>query len=511
VGTDARAADAPWARALLWPLTAILLGGTAFVALHNWLGLGGSGLDSAAEGFVYDAVVVSAGFACLVRAAQVERERSAWLAIGAAVLCWGAAEVYWTAFILNDPSAPYPSLADAGYLIYYPLAALGLGLLVRARSQELDWRLWADGLIAALGTAALGATFVFDFVAEQTTGTPVQVATTLAYPLGDIVMLALVVGAISLTRWHPGRTWSLLLAGLASLAVADVAYTLQANGAGLPGGDWVDPIYLIGAVFLGAEAWLHRVSSIPSSPRFDGWRELMVPVLFAVVMIGLFSTQYFAATSILSTTLWAATMVAVLVRLGISVRENKTLLEQVRTDSLTGLGNRGGMQIDLEQRCASATPDEPISLILFDLNGFKRFNDTFGHPAGDEMLVRLGERLRNALGPDGTGYRIGGDEFCVLLDGEAGRREAVTKHATEALTSRERGVEIDASWGAVEIPAEAEGPAEAMQLADVRMYAQKESRRLAHGDAPGIEGIGTEVRSERPGGLLGDGEALEQS
>jgi two-component system cell cycle response regulator len=316
-------------------------------------------------------------------------------------------------------------------------------------------------------------------------------------------MLALVVGAISLTRWHPGRTWSLLLAGLASLAIADVAYTLQANGAGLPGGDWIDPIYLIGAVFLGAEAWLNRVTSIPSSPRFDGWRELMVPVLFAVVMIGLFSTQYFAATSILSTLLWAATMFAVLVRLGISVRENKQLLEQVRTDLLTGLGNRGGMQIDLEERCAGATDGEPISLILLDLNGFKRFNDTFGHPAGDEMLTRLGERLRNALGPDGTGYRIGGDEFCVLLDGEAGRREAVTKHVTEALSWEEKGVGIDASWGAVEIPAEAGSPAEAMQLADVRMYAQKESR---------VTDRRLPVRDANPGAASGGGlgETLEQ-
>lgn len=470
-----RASGAVWARALLWPLTAVLLGGTALVALHDWLELGGASLDRAAEGWVYDAVVIAAGLACLVRASQVKRERSAWVAIGAAVISWSAAEIYWTASILDNPSAPYPSLADAGYLLYYPLAVLGLGLLIRARAHELDWRLWVDGLIAALGTAALGATLVFDFVAEQATGTPMQVATTLAYPLGDIAMLALVVGVISLTRWHPGRTWSLLLAGLTALAIADVAYTLQTNGAELPSGNWVDPIYLIGAVFLGAEAWLQRVASIPASPRFDGWRELMVPILFAAVMIGLFATQYFASTSALSTTLWAATMVAVLVRLGMSVRENKQLLEQVRTDPLTGLGNRGGMQVDLEARCATATAAEPTSLLLFDLNGFKRFNDTFGHPAGDTMLISLGARLRDALGPDGTGYRIGGDEFCVLLEGDTGRREAVTKHAAEALTSHERGVDITASWGVAEIPAEASTPAEALQLADMRMYAHKES------------------------------------
>lgn len=509
MSTDERVADAAWARALLWLLTAVLLGGTAFVALHDWLGLGGAALDNFADG-AYDAVVISAGLACLLRAAQVKAERGAWIAIGAAVLVWSAAEVYWTAEIAGNPSAPYPSIADAGYLLFYPLAALGLALLVRARSHELDWRLWVDGLIAALGTAALGATFVFDFVAEHASGSTLQQATTLAYPLGDIVMLSLVIGVVALTRWRPGRTWSLLLAGVGALAVADVAYTLQSTGEGLPGGNWVDPIYLIGAVLLGSEAWLHRAAAIPSSARFDGWRELMVPILFAAVMIGLFATQYFGATSVLSTTLWAATMIAILFRLGVTVRENKRLLQQVRTDGLTGLSNRGGMEIDLEARCATASAERPVSLILFDLDGFKRFNDTFGHPAGDEMLKRLGERLRSSLGPDGRGYRIGGDEFCVLVEGDPERRETVIKQAAEALTSHERGVDVTASWGAVAVPAEAKTPSEALQLADVRMYAQKESRRLAHDEALAAERSAVEARSSQPPDSAGDGEAFEQ-
>ena len=70
------------------------------------------------------------------------------------------------------------------------------------------------------------------------------------------------------------------------------------------------------------------------------------------------------------------------------------LLEQVRTDPLTGLGNRGGMQVDLGGRCRARPPSNRLTLLLLDLNGFKRYNDTFGHPAGDEMLTRLGGQLR---------------------------------------------------------------------------------------------------------------------
>ncbi len=461
-------------------LAIVLFGGTAFVALHIWFGFGGPGLNYAAEGPVYDTVVIAAGLACLARARRRENERAAWLAIGAAILCWGASEVYWTAFILHNPSPPYPSPADAGYLAFYPLAAVGVALLVHARAHEVDWRLWMDGLIAGLGTAALGSAFVFEFVTSHASGSPIQVATTLAYPIGDIAMLSLVVGVIALTGWRPGHTWSLLFAGLAALVVADVAYTLQSSGANLPGGDWTDPIYLTAAACLGAELWQRSAEPIRVSARFDGWRELMVPALSAAVMIGLFGLQYFSPASGLTTTLWAATMIAVIIRLGMSVRENKSLLEQVRTDPLTGLGNRGGMQVDLSTRIAQATEREPLTLLLLDLNGFKRYNDTFGHPEGDLLLARLGRQLREAVGEDGTAYRFGGDEFCVLLTCGKGRLDAAKRNATRALTASGRGFAITASWGAATIPREASEPAGALQLADVRMYAQKESRRAAY-------------------------------
>lgn len=462
-------------------LAVLLLGGTALVTAHYWLGLG-EDLDFAIGGPLYAAIVVGAGIACLIRASDYRREREAWLLIGLAILFWGAAEIYWTAAIENNPSAPYPSPADVGYLVFYPLAYAGLVMLVRARAHEINWRLWMDGLIAALGTAALGTAFVFDFVADQTSGTTLETLTTLSYPLGDIGMLSLVVGVVALTGWRPGRTWSLLLAGLAALVIADIAYTLQATEGALPGGEWVNPIYLIAAVCLGGAVWQPKEAAQITSPGEDGRREILVPAVFAAVMIGLFAMQYNSTAGGLSTILWAATMTAVIVRLAMSDRENKRLLEQVQTDPLTGLGNRGRMQVDLERLCEIATESRPAALLFLDLNGFKHLNDTLGHPAGDELLARLGRRLRDAMAEDGTAYRIGGDEFCVLLGCAASRFDEATKRAAEALTESGAGYAITASWGAAAVPSEADTPAAVLQLADVRMYAQKESRRGAPAD-----------------------------
>ncbi|HEX7279112.1 MAG TPA: GGDEF domain-containing protein [Solirubrobacterales bacterium] len=464
-------------------LAALLLGGTAIVVLHDWFGVGES-LQFALGDPLYDAVVLGSGIACLVRASAYKREQNAWLLIGLAILAWGAAEVYWTVAIEDNPSAPYPSPADVGYLLFYPLAYTGLAMLVRARAHEMNWRLWMDGAIAALGTAALGAAFVFDFVADKATGTPIEVITTLAYPLGDIAMVSMVVGVVALTGWRPGRTWSLLLAGLAALVIADIAFTLQSTDGTLPGGEWIDPIYLVAAVCLGAAVWQPTAAAEITSPRKgDDRREIIVPALFAGVMIGLFGMQYFSATSGLSTVLWASTMTAVIVRLAMSDRENKALLEQVRTDPLTGLGNRGRMQVDLEGICDRASEEHPAAVLFLDLNGFKHFNDTFGHPEGDKLLTRLGHSLSVAVGDDGTAYRVGGDEFCVLLSCDKDRLDPASRKAANALRAKGPGFEVGASWGAAAIPGEASDPSEALRLADVRMYAQKESRGVTRDSA----------------------------
>jgi diguanylate cyclase (GGDEF)-like protein len=495
-----------FSRALRLAIGTVLFGGAGLLILHDWLGIGGANLDSTLNGPIYDAVVVSAGLACLLKAGDSDRERGAWLAIAAAVLAWGAAEIYWTAFLVDDPSPPYPSPADIGYLAFYPLAIAGVWLLVRTRARELDWRLWMDGAIAALGTAALGTAIVFEYVADRTTGSAVQVATTLAYPLGDILVLSLVVGVVALTRWRPGRTWLLLLLGLSALVIADVAYTLQSTG-GLPGGDWIEPIYLLGALCLGAEAWQPQARTIQRVARFDGWRELMVPGFFTVVLTGLFGIQFSRTSNVLTAGLTVLTMLAVIARLAISVRENKRLMVAVRTDHLTGLGNQGGLQVDLGALCSRAS-EEPGTLLLLDLNGFKRYNDTFGHPAGDEMLTRLGDQLRDSVSGGGTAYRVGGDEFAVLIPGRRDRRDSIVKRAAEALTAKGTGFELSAAWGAASIPDEADGPSSAMQLADVRMYAQKESRRIAHEDP--IEPIPGGEDAELGLGRPRDGEAVEQ-
>jgi diguanylate cyclase (GGDEF)-like protein len=153
---------------------------------------------------------------------------------------------------------------------------------------------------------------------------------------------------------------------------------------------------------------------------------------------------------------------------------HQALREQALTDPLTGLGNRRRLRADLGE---VLDREATSALLLFDLDGFKGYNDSFGHVAGDRLLARLGAKLTAAVGGDGETYRLGGDEFCALLelDGVRDLDDLVTRTAG-ALSEHGDGFVIGASLGVVVLPHEADTTERALRLADERMYASKRSR-----------------------------------
>ena len=161
---------------------------------------------------------------------------------------------------------------------------------------------------------------------------------------------------------------------------------------------------------------------------------------------------------------------------------HQLLREQALTDALTKLGNRRKLAADLEKQLPIASNSNPLVLVLFDLDGFKRYNDTFGHLAGDAMLARLGTKLAAATADSGAAYRLGGDEFCVLLPSHLDELCNVVAKAAAALEEEGENFAVGASYGAVLLPHEASDLDYAMQLADERMYALKRVRSPATAD-----------------------------
>ena len=166
-------------------------------------------------------------------------------------------------------------------------------------------------------------------------------------------------------------------------------------------------------------------------------------------------------------------------------RENERLLAASRaealTDALTGLPNRRALVNDLSVLFAPDTqPAVPHMLGLFDLDGFKQYNDTFGHPAGDALLTRLGRHLADAMAGRAKAYRMGGDEFCVLMPSDVNHDPFTTADlAAKALSEASDGVVIECSYGTASIPAEAESMEQALRLVDHRLYDRKTGRSSA--------------------------------
>jgi two-component system cell cycle response regulator len=454
-------------------ILAVMLAGLLVLALRYLTGIA-SGTGLAYDGVVYDLVSLTAAAAVLVRAWIQPRDRLGWGLIGAGLLVSGVADAYFTAFLLQDPRAPYPSPSDIGYLAWYPLTGIGVGVLVRSRMRGRGGAAWLDGLIGAVTTAALGSALLLEPALRDLPHDATAAFVTGAYPVADVALFALAIGTLSLSGWRVGRSWALLIAGIAATTLGDSAYAGGSALGQFANADWWQILWPASCALIALAAWQPQ-RTIDARPS-GSWRELLVPSCFALSAVALLVDRAFGAGG--PVTLMAAVApILVVGRISFSAIENRRLLEQTRTDFLTGLGNRAQLLVDLEDCFAVA--DGPRTLALFDLDGFKLYNDTYGHPAGDALLKRLGSHLAAAVEGTGAAFRIGGDEFCVLARGDRTGSVATIAAASLALSEAGEGFEVTCSCGLAELPLEAGTASAALGIADRRMYEQKDSNRAS--------------------------------
>ncbi|MGY5703666.1 GGDEF domain-containing protein [Vibrio antiquarius] len=147
------------------------------------------------------------------------------------------------------------------------------------------------------------------------------------------------------------------------------------------------------------------------------------------------------------------------------------------SDPLTHLGNRNALFINLNELTQEK---RPFSLWVLDLNGFKSVNDTHGHQVGDTVLREIARRLKSMALNDFTVYRMGGDEFAVILEGEHVDEEGVSEHINAVfdapILNSDNVATLSTSMGLAQYPKDSNNVDFLISIADKRMYKMKFQR-----------------------------------
>ena len=424
---------------------------------------------------LYDLPFLVAGAACW-RSGRRIGGANAWrpMAVGLVVFVLG--NVYGS-LVVGDRDI-YPSPADGLWLAFYVFVYVAIVRLIRSRVARFHASTWLDGGVAGLGMAALVVAFALGPALDATDGRFAVVATNIAYPTAEIVLIVVLVAAVTALGLRDRSFW-LVGGGLTVFCVADVVYLFREAADTYVEGGVLDIAWPLGAAFLGVAALAddrdHAVS--------DGLsRGFVVPAAFGVGSVALLVVGQRHQLPMVAIVLAAASLGVAVGRVVLTVREVRRLADsrrEARTDDLTGLGNRRRLVEHLQATADGA--HLPVALCLIDLDRFKEVNDSLGHLAGDLLLCAVARRMETAVPKDAVLTRLGGDEYAVTItDGSGGAALALGRELREALRAPfEVGgmqVSVDASVGVAWSPEHGTTADQLLSSADIAMYRAKRQR-----------------------------------
>jgi diguanylate cyclase (GGDEF)-like protein len=421
---------------------------------------------------------------CLWRAVA-SRRRTIPLLLGLGILSWSIGDAVLASESAGGATPAVPSLADLFYLGFYPIVYVALVLLTRKHLNRLGTTTWLDGAVAGLGAAALCACFAFNTVLHSVGGDASAVATDLAYPIGDGLLLILAVGGTAIIPGRKKTQWLLIAGAIAMTAVGDTFNLFASSGATSHVGSVFNSVAWPCAILLISIAvWVRPLQKSPLA--VDETPGFLLPGLGAGAGLSILVVDTLHQVTPVAVGLATATLITVGVRLALSVQSLRVLTEkrhrQAITDELTGLGNRRQLFNLLDAFFADyadpETVDRRLSLLYVDLDHFKEINDSFGHSAGDALLRQLGPRLISRLRATDVLVRVGGDELAVLImdtdsDYAASVAERLIAELDTPFELDTLRVRVGASIGIASAPSDATDSAGLLRCADLAMYRAK--------------------------------------
>ncbi|PZU40569.1 MAG: GGDEF-domain containing protein [Arsenicicoccus sp.] len=466
---------------------ALLLGCLAALAAYAAGGLwrpSGGTVQIAYDLVAYQAVHLLGAAVCRRTAVRHRRDRLVWNSLAVALAAVAVSTMLY-ALVLEPLLGTVPAwLLVVLWAPAYPAMGVALVGLVRSRVGETHPSMWFDGLTGACGAVIFAVTLLPSIASVPADG---PLALVQLYPVADTLLLAAVSAVCAVMGFRRDWPMVLLVAGLLCTLAADALYLNQVARDEVSIGP-LTLIWLTGAAFTALSA--HVAGRTPAIAPADAdpvarlsWRVAFVPLGSSVMSVAVLVTTWGSAG--LGIAGWAAVtcLLATLARTAMSIQELRGLheiREQARTDELTGLPNRRAL-LERGRNALAPGTDQPVGLLLLDLDGFKEVNDSLGHAAGDDLLRMIGPRLWPELGPGELLARLGGDEFAVLMPG-AGLDDAVARadrlrtRVLEPFVVDGVRLHVGVSIGIATGPVPAATVTELLRCADVAMYGAKNAR-----------------------------------
>jgi diguanylate cyclase (GGDEF)-like protein len=434
---------------------------------------------------VVENVAVALACACCARRAwQSEgRDRRGWALLAAFTGLWLAGGVIWFAYDITGATIGFPSIADVAFLLAVPVAVVGFLLMPSPGTSTTRVRTVLDGaLIAGSVLFIAWALIIGPLLTQADSSRKLNYLVALAYPLGDVVILAVAITLFA--RAGRSRPTALLLSGgMAAIAVSDGAYAWISLFRPAAAGDLTGAGWLLGFLLIAvaaATSTAERQGAVMAQPA----RPASPAVIYGSVMAFLLVAGYrLAAGRGLDGGLgWMAVIISflVLVRQWLTTVEVGVVQHQLRAlafrDGLTGLANRSKLETTVEERLDRGLP---ITMVLLDVDKFKAINDTYGHRTGDQVLVEVARRLETQVDADSLVARIGGDEFAVMVAGALAPQDAsamadrLENALRWPLTVDGHILRLSASFGVAVPSADTGSLGEVLREADLAMYTAK--------------------------------------
>ena len=377
-----------------------LLFGIALVAHQSFQGIW-------SDLFLFNAVPIG----CLLSIVIAPRINNTWaqpltaLAIGS----WSLGSILATSSGYFELSAFVANISDGLYLLFYPLALLGMQLLISVQ-QKLTILELVDASIVGLGLSTLGAAFALQPVLPRFDGNLNQSFLAIIYPVADLVLLCFILATVVMQGFSVRGM--LLTIGVCIYAATDFLFLWQNLNMNYVFGSLVDYGWLLAFIVVAESTWHAGTDNVVKngvSPILITISVFLSATLLSLLAIAPDNFPHFILIPAIGT------LALAFVRMSIALSQARNIGHErvlARTDELTTLPNRRRLISEIQTFATRKG-----SLLLLDLDGFKPVNDSYGHEVGDKVLQQVAQRFTRALPNNALLARLGGDEFGILVDG----------------------------------------------------------------------------------------------